>query len=136
MTQFACARHWLSRLYVTMSILISVLITMLEPRSLAYQVMEEGSAAGWAFLFLLGALGLVALFDVCVNDLLPHEFDMPSGRRWRHLVYMALAVGLCCVSFVIAADTGFSMVLLNYWKDIAICVAIAYLDLFQRHRGA
>lgn len=130
----AMPRYWLVRLYVALSVLCTVLIICTEPNSLVHQVVAATGVHGWACVIALGVLASLALVDVVVNDLLPAHINVPLARRWRHLVYMLLAMGLVSITGVIAAGVGMTPLLLTFWLDAGVATAIAFFDLFSRHR--
>ena len=127
-------RYWLTRLYVALSVLVNIMVTSLEPQSLTARAIYATGSLGWLAVWTLGAVGIVALLDVLVNDLAPDHWRLPSAHRWRHFVYMAIALGEVSITYVIAAKLGFTPLLFVYWLDAAAAVAIAYFDLFARHR--
>lgn len=127
-------RYWFARLYVALSVLVNVVVTLLEPSALTARAINASGSLGWLAVWTLGAVGVVALLDVIVNDLAPDRWRLPSAHRWRHFVYMAIALGEVSITYVIAAKLGFTPLLFVYWLDAAADVAIAYFDLFARHR--
>ncbi len=128
-------RYWLVRLYVALSVLANVLIICTEPQALAHRVVAMSGSSGWLCVGALGLLACLALVDVVVNDLLPAHINLPFARRWRHLVYMLLALGLVSITGVIVSAVGMTTLLLAFWLDAAVSVAIAFFDLFSRHRS-
>ncbi len=135
MTYFArLPRYWLTRLYCALSAATNV-ITSIEPRSLTAQVVSATGGAGDYWLAALGAVALVAVLDVIVNDLMPEGYSLGRTRRYRHLTYMALAVLLCGLASATYTTVGWTTLLITWWVDAAMATTIAFVDLFARHRG-
>jgi hypothetical protein len=130
-------RYWITRLYVALSALTSILVSWLEPQALTHKLIDASGRQGWAVVAILAAICLVAIADVIVNDLLPDQFKMVATKRHRHLIYIALAMGIFCTSYVFVAGDGsrFRPLVLPFWLDGFIAAAVAFLDLFQRHRA-
>jgi hypothetical protein len=131
----AMPRYWLVRMYIALSVLTNVLIICSEPHALAHRVVASSGVLGWLCVGALGLLACLALADVVVNDLLPAHINLPVARRWRHLIYMLLALGLVSITGVIVAAIGPTTLLLTFWLDASVSVAIAFFDLFSRHRS-
>lgn len=127
-------RYWFARLYLAASVLVNIVVTWLEPAALTARAVAATGPVGWICVWTLGGVALVGLADVLVNDIAPARWRLPTAHRWRHLVYMALALGEVSITYVITANLGFTPLLFVYLTDAAAAVAIAYLDVFARHR--
>lgn len=125
-------RFWLARLHVALSTFVIAVITIMEPLSLGNQVITRTGPLGWLCVMALAGVSLLCAADVIVNDMLPDRFRLPLAYRWRHLLYMLLALGLVSVTFVIAAAIGFSTLMLLYWLDAIAAVFVAFATPFCR----
>lgn len=125
-------RFWLARLHVALSTFVIATITITEPLSLSSQIITRTGPLGWACVMTLAGLSLVCAADVVVNDLLPDKCVMPSALRWRHLLYMLLALGLVSITFVIASVIGFTTAFFIYWLDAVAAVFVAFATPFCR----
>lgn len=125
-------RFWLARLHVALSTFVIALITITEPLSLGNQIITRTGALGWLCVGALAGLSLLCAADVLVNDLAPDAFRMPFALRWRHLLYMLLALGLVSVTFVVSAAIGFTTMFFIYWLDAAAAVFLAFATPFCR----
>lgn len=125
-------RFWLARLHVSLSTFVIALITVTEPLSLGNQVITKTGPLGWVCVMALAGLSLLCAADVVINDLAPDALRMPWALRWRHLLYMQLALGLVSLTFVIAATIGFTTLFFLYWLDAIAAVFLAFITPFCR----
>lgn len=130
----ALPRYWMDRLYCACAILATLLITWAEPASLLHRAIARSGPEGWWCVGALCVLAALAGLDVVVNDMLPPRFSLPGTERFRHVLFLALGMGLLSVTYVLAEAVGFSPVLLLLPVHAAFTVAIAFFDLFHRHR--
>jgi hypothetical protein len=122
----------LLRAYLAIRALLLVVGLLADPTNLARRAVDTNGLIGWVAITVLGAVALVALFDVLVNDLCPDRFVLPSFIRHRHLVYMALALG--SMSMCLVAYRGGAQSLVPYlWTDAFFAAAVAIVDLLARH---
>ena len=127
-------RYWFGRLYVTLSILTNMTIIYFEPLSLGHRVLLTLEPAGWIVLAVIAGMSMIGLADVVINDILSARFILPFATRWRHLIYMALAVSLASLMFLITAIYGNSAVNFIFGLDMAMAASIGILTPFSRHR--
>ena len=130
-------RYWMTRLYVALSTLTSILVSWFEPTTLTHRLISQSGEQGWAMVGLLAIVCLLAILDVVVNDLLPTRFAFAAAKRYRHLIYIALSMGIVCMSYVFIVGEGgwFRPLVLPFWVDASFAAFVAFLDLFQRHRA-
>lgn len=96
--------------------------------------MDINGALGWFSISVLGAVALIALFDVIANDLCPDPLVLPSFLKRRHMVYMALAMGF--MSMCMVAFKGGALSIVSYfWVDACFACGVAIADLFARHHN-
>ena len=127
-------RYWHTRLLLALSVLVSLYITWRGPDALMHRIIARSGPEGWACVTALAGVALAALADILVNDILPDRLTLLAFMRQRHLVYMALALGLMSVSYVVADEEGWTELLLHYWLLAIFSAHIALTDLFHRHR--
>ncbi|CAN5857208.1 hypothetical protein BH11PSE13_BH11PSE13_12060 [soil metagenome] len=130
-------RYWITRLYVALSTVMSIIVSWLEPGALTHRLIDRSGEQGWVMVGLLAVVCGFAIVDVVVNELLPEKFKLPTAKKHRHLIYMALAMGIFCMSYVFIVGEGgwFRPLVLPFWLDGFVAAAVAFLDLYQRHRA-
>jgi CHASE2 domain-containing sensor protein len=129
-------RYWITRLYVALCTLVSIAVTWLEPESIAHRLVDATGGQGWPLIAMLAGVACLAIVDVLVNDLLPLRFTFLRAKRHRHLIYAALSMGIFSLSYVILVGAGgWRPLVLPYWLNGGVAAAVAFLDLFQRHRA-
>jgi len=130
-------RYWVTRLYVALSTVTTIVVIWSEPEALTHRLISQSGSPGWWLVGLLAVIALIGVVDVVVNDLLPEHIRLDCAKRYRHLIYAALSMGLVCMCFVFVAGSGgwFRPLLTPFLTDAAFAALIAFLDLFQRHRG-
>lgn len=130
-------RYWITRLYVGLTTLCAIFVTSHEPEAISYKIIQASGDQGWRMVYLLGVIAGLAVVDVLVNDLFPERFKIEVAKRNRHLIYIGLATGIFSISFVLLSDAGgwYRPLVLSYWLHGSVAALVAFLDLFQRHRG-
>lgn len=129
-------RYWITRLYVALSTIVSCVIIAFEDESLVHRIITESGPTGMYCVLILALVAMIAAADVVINDLLPDAYQFEVAKRYRHLVYMALAMGLMSLCFVMTKAKGdWTQITLRYQLDAAVAATLAVLDLFSRHRG-
>ena len=125
--------YWLARLMISVSVLFSCMFLIFGHDKL-YGVDKIANGAGFGIWVLLVVV-LVSLADIVINDFLPRKFKFCFARKYRHLVFMALAMGVLSLVFLAVLRNGPSLAqaLLSFQGIGAACVAV--LDLFARHKA-
>ena len=126
-------RFWLCRLYLALNVLFLAMTAGYEPRALLYGAVRGGGSDGVWWVAMVGLLAIVSLFDSVINDLLPAKFQFVWAKNRRHVIYMAMALGLMCMAYVVAVSSGASVVHLFIVVSVVVSVAVAFFDLFNRH---
>lgn len=129
-------RYWITRLYVALSSLTSIAVIAWEPEALTHRLITQSGPPGWWLVGFLAVVAAVGIVDVVVNDMLPDRFHLRCAKRSRHLIYVALSMGLMCLTYVFIAGGGgwWRALAMPFWIDAVFAALVAFLDLFQRHR--
>lgn len=129
-------RYWITRLYVALSTLTTIAVIAWEPEALTHRLITQSGPPGWWLVGILAAVAIVGIVDVVVNDMLPDRFHLRCAKRSRHLIYVALSMGLMCLTYVFIAGGGgwWRALAMPFWIDASFAALVAFLDLFQRHR--
>lgn len=88
------------RLYVVMISLFSAFVGFVEPRSLMYIIADNGGLAGEILLWAFAVIGVFGIVDVIINDVLPDDYVLKPGLRWRHIIYMSLSIAYALELFI------------------------------------
>lgn len=127
-------RYIVARLYVTLSVMITILASLFDIGSPQYVAMQLSDAPKWA-LFLALTLCATALTDILINDIAPDNFVIKYIYDKRHFIYMGLSLVSFSISIVILQTSGLATILCKLWLDGTVAALIAVLDIFARHRG-
>lgn len=127
------SRYRIVRLYVSISIMLSVFSILFEPASIHAQVVGSANLPTALFYAALG-VGLVALFDIFINDILPNKYSFKHAYLYRHLVYMSLALISFSLSAGLLITFSGSILVGRLWLDGVVAATVAVLDIFARHR--
>jgi len=125
-------RRWLARLIVGLDLLVWCTILLFEPLSVTSKILDRAGPSGHLAFVGMIALGVIAIIDVIVNDLMPSRFIFGKAIRHRHFVYMLMCLGCLSTAFVIIKSLGFSVVLLHYGLIALAALLIALLDVRDR----
>lgn len=128
--------YWMARLILCMYVLVTYIIAFFDPETRVAELVTASGPAGWWVMAGVGGLAGCGLLDILVNDFLPRPLTLESVYSRRHLLYLAMALGSTAISGVIATSEGWSLVLLKFWLDAAFAAAMAFLEMFPRHRNA
>lgn len=127
-------RYVIARLYVVLSAMTTIFISMFEPKSINFYYLINGSIGGKIIIFCNIALVATALIDSIVNDFMGNKYKIMFLYHWRHLLYMAIAMGLYAQSAaIILTNHNTSFILARLWLDGFIAALIAVLDIFVRY---
>lgn len=127
------SRFMIARLYVAISILISVFSVLIEPvavHSKAVTPIMLPMALFYSAVFVC----VLALLDTFINDILPNKYHFKQAFAYRHLIYMSLALISFSLSAGLLITYGGSIFVGKLWLDSFVAVAVAILDIFARHR--
>lgn len=113
-----------------------------DPRSEVYHLAQASDAA--TLFGLMAGIGLVLMLDVLFNDATPDYVHVAGKRlrvfwqrafKYRHFCFVSLAFCYAAQPFV-AERGGYSVSLLLffYWNAF-LNIAVAFLDAKQRSRG-
>lgn len=128
-------RYWQHRIYVALSAALTMWVVWSEPLSLGHRIITRSGAAGWYAVAALGAVCAVAVVDAVVNDVFHLGRRWHCARRWRHWVYMAMALGMASVAYVVVMSEGYTSLVLPLLLDAIVAAHVAGTDLFHRFRS-
>lgn len=127
-------RFWLTRHYVALSTLASVVIAMASPGSLNAQALAQNGLYGWVLLGVLSVAALLLLVEAFTTAFVP-GVQINCLRSRRHTLLMVLAMGHLCMGFLVVMYAPESAALVvRFGLDATVASLVAFLDLFQRYR--
>lgn len=126
---------WLARLLVAGNAILACLLILQEPSSLLHQTIERAGLTGQIAVSALVGIGLLAVVDVLINDLLPARYELQCALKYRHTVYMLIALGCLSLIFVIVKSHGPSSSLIHYGMVALASMILAVYDLRDRYLG-
>lgn len=124
---------WLTRFYVSGSVLVTAGIAMLDPGSQHRGIMDQDGYGGAVAIGLLAFTALAGLFDVLINDWLPPRYSLRCTHRHRHLVFMAMAIGQVALAFVEARSDDIRPVMARYLLDACVASLVACLGVYSHY---
>ena len=127
--------YWMTRLIVCSYILMTYAITFMDPQTRTSELVTASGHFGWHAVAMISFLSFCGILDVFVNDLLPFEINLPYIYNRRHVLFMFMAIGSVAMSGVMATSEGWSFVMLKFLLDATFSCALAYLEMFPRHRN-
>lgn len=127
-------RYIVARIYVTLSILITIMASLFDTGSKHYIAMQLTHAPIWA-LYIALMFCIIGLLDITINDIAPDKFVIKYIYDKRHFIYMGLSLISFSISIVILQTSGLATILCKLWLDGSVAALIAVLDIFARHRG-
>lgn len=111
----------LLRLYLTLSVMYTAVTFLQADRYIAAP-----------FLALL-SLSIVSFADLIINDWLPKDFYFITAYRYRHWIYILMALGITSICLVMAKQ-GDGAAIFPMLLDACVAVGIAVTDLLARYR--
>ena len=127
------SRYRIVRLYTSISVMLSVFSILFEPASIHSQVVGSAQLPMALFYSAL-VVGVIALLDIFINDILPNKYSFKQAYLYRHLVYMSLSLISFSLSAGLLITFGGSILVGRLWLDGAVAATVAVLDIFARHR--
>lgn len=133
------AYSWIARTYLSLSVLVTAFVAILDPTSQHHQILMSGDhMLGSVMMWLMFALALAALVDVVINDWLPESCVLPWTHRHRHVFYMAMAASQLGLMLAIVQSGFLKPLLARYALDAIMAAAIAskgVYDHWQQNKG-
>lgn len=127
--------YWSLRFFLGLNVLADACIAWTDPLTRMAHLIDASGDVGWLVLAAVATASLMCVIDVLVNDFLPARYTLPGLYRNRHLVLMAIALGSAAIAGVIALSEGWTPMLIKYWVDVATACAVAFLEMFARHKS-
>ena len=93
-------RFWLTRHYVALSTLASVVIAVASPGSLNARALEANGVMGFALLTVLAGVAMLLLVAAFTTAFV-RGVQIDALRSRRHSLLMLLALGHLCMGFLI-----------------------------------
>jgi hypothetical protein len=122
------------RIYMGGNAIVTWFIAMTDSRSLMHSMASTGE--GSALIWMLMMVGVAAVLDAVINDLLPERFRWRVALRQRHFILAAMAfcyVAQLYVAFFNLRSTG---LLLYYLWNAGMIMLATFLDAHQRSKDA
>lgn len=126
------ARYWLTRLFLSSSLMLTALVIYLLPGSpvtAALHTVKHGVVI-LGFVALFAFLGVT---EVLLNDLIPRCRSYLT-RDHRHWIYNGQALSILALVYVLVKGMGWTPILLVFADKLVVALLVAPLDLFARHR--
>lgn len=132
----------LLRLYAGGDAIVSWYNSFSDPSARLFSIAQTHSGGVW--IWLMGLLGIIIVFDVLINDWTPSDIRI-GGRKiplnWRrvfvhrHWLFVVLALCYGAQPFVAEMAGGtVSLVMFFYWNSLQN-ITIAFFDVKQRLRS-
>jgi hypothetical protein len=105
---------------------------MFDPSTMHYIVTAKAQGIGLVVITLFGLLGLLALVDTVINDIMSHKYYTHFLLGRRHLIFMNIAL-LNATELYVSIQYGFSWGLALY--SLLVCsfvVLTAFRDIHYR----
>lgn len=127
---------WLTRHYVALSTLVTFAIAATTPASINAHAINAAGPLGWWAVAGLAAISFVALAESFISAFVP-SWSCRFLRNRRHTLFMGMALGQLCLGYaVIVYSPSSTGLMLRLTLDATMATAVAYLDLFARHKAA
>lgn len=107
-------------------------IAIYEPRSLNYAMVQSGGVEAYASLAILSVLALLALADVVINDILPHDWESKWCFQHRHLLWAGMGCTFAAYAFVLSRQHVGAWLAATFAVYAVGCMAVAFFDLHYR----
>lgn len=123
----------LLRIYTLLMSGLYAVTGLVQTKTLTYAVAHADRFATWT-MYALGALAVLGLIDMLVNDLLPPRFVLARALHDRHLVHMGIAA---CFAIQMSTCVHYSLPLaiLPFYAVYAVLVpAAAFADVRKRYK--
>ncbi len=121
-------------MYMGGNAIVSGYIAASDASSLIRRAMSTSEGA--LLVWMLMALGLCAVIDAVINDLLPHRFHWRAALRQRHFILTAMAFCYLAQLYIAFCNDRTTGLIIYYLWNAAIIVFAAYLDAHQRYKDA
>ncbi len=125
--------YWLTRLYLCVSVLVTVSIGFTVPSSLQQRILGEIDG-GLVFLGIAGLMAFVGLLDTVVNDLLPDRFRINWTDRHRLEIFAGLMACVACLAYMNGVHGASWALAARYGADTACAAFVCVFDTAARAR--
>lgn len=123
----------IDRIFMAVLILTVTLVGFYEPESLTYRMIQAGGF--WAFIcsIALIVLSTMAIIDVVINDILPHNYTWPCGIKWRQGLWIVIGITYAGLAFAVSKSQIGGYVIAVYLLYAFRCIAMSFIDLYNDH---
>jgi hypothetical protein len=102
------------------------------PETIMYQVAHVDEFATFA-MATLGALSVVGMVDMLINDVMPDKYIFLDALKTRHLVLMGIPICFAIQTFK-CVTAGFSYAIIPFYLIYIVLVPLsAFVDVQKRH---
>jgi hypothetical protein len=122
------------RIYLGGNALITWLMATYEQLSVLHLL--SSTAEGAVLAWLLMVVGVAALVDAVVNDLMPDRFHWRVAKKQRHFILVAMAFCYAAQLYVAFVSMRSPGLLLYYLLNVGTIMAAAFFDANKRSKDA
>lgn len=126
---------WLARLLVASNSILACMLFLQEPEWVLNQAIDRAGVTGHIAVMALVALGVLAVVDVLVNDLLPDHYSLHCAMKYRHTIYMLISLGCLSLIFVLVKSQAPSAAVIHYGMVAFTATMLAVFDVRDRMLG-
>lgn len=123
------------RFYLCASVLVTAAVAAIDPWSQHRAAMSEDGYGGLIGTVCLGALAVIGIIDVFINDVLPAKFSIRCTHRHRHVVFMLIAIGQIALVLALARADDLKPSVIRYVLDAGAALWIAVMGVMQHFRA-
>lgn len=122
---------WLARLAISTWAMMLGMMLVFEQQSLGARMIKASGTMGSVVPLLLLGLGVIAVVDCIVNDLLPGVWL--KTMYYRYIGFPAISVTLVMIAGALTVNKASSvMLMLNFIVPAAFAFALTFLEIFSR----
>lgn len=92
---------------------------------------SEDGFGGLIGITLLGVLALAGIVDVVVNDILPSRYSLKVAHRYRHVVFMLIAIGQVALVLALARAMDLKPSVGRYILDASMAAWLACIGVYD-----
>lgn len=116
----------IARAFIAVQCLATGWLAVWEPDSLTAQLLATGGDTGAVIGYVMLVIGVLAILDVFVNDLLPDQWVLKITREHHGILYMLCGATFLWQAFVASASMIDSILPAYYVAEGVLCGAVAW----------